>query len=149
MGTIYKSSCSNCKKIKGEASLGVGMSFPQHQTVNGLYGCDACGKVFAGGVYIGILPEEPESDPEPQNPCPKCGKEVSEEDDYCTQCRSPLKNQLSYRRVRHRNEKDEKGETNLELISKRFDKLNQRAEKKAHQNNTYLLTLVNVLELMQ
>ena len=44
--------------------------------------------------------------------CPKCGKEVSEEDDYCTQCRSPLKNQVAYRRVRSRNEKDEKGEKN-------------------------------------
>lgn len=42
--------------------------------------------------------------------CPKCGKEVSEEDDYCTQCRSPLKNQVAYRRVRHRSEKDEKDE---------------------------------------
>lgn len=44
--------------------------------------------------------------------CPKCGKEASEEDDYCTQCRAPLKNQVAYRRVRHRNEKDEKGEKN-------------------------------------
>ena len=42
--------------------------------------------------------------------CPKCGKEVSDEDDYCTQCRSPLKNRVAYRRVRHRNEKDEKNE---------------------------------------
>jgi hypothetical protein len=44
--------------------------------------------------------------------CPKCGKEVSEEDDYCTQCRSPLKNQVAYRRVRHRSEKVEKEEKN-------------------------------------
>ncbi len=42
--------------------------------------------------------------------CPKCGTEVSEEDDYCTKCRAPLKNQIAYRRVRHRSEKDEKNE---------------------------------------
>ena len=46
--------------------------------------------------------------------CPKCGKEVSDEDDYCTQCRSPLKNQVAYRRVRHRNEKGEKNEKHEE-----------------------------------
>ena len=42
--------------------------------------------------------------------CPKCGTEVNDEDDYCTKCRTPLKNQVTYRRVRHRNEKDEKNE---------------------------------------
>ena len=42
--------------------------------------------------------------------CPKCGKEVSEEDDYCTECRTPLKSQYSYRRVSRRSEKDEKNE---------------------------------------
>jgi hypothetical protein len=42
--------------------------------------------------------------------CPKCGTEVSEEDDYCTKCRTPLKNQLTYRRVSNRNEKNEKNE---------------------------------------
>lgn len=42
--------------------------------------------------------------------CPKCGKEVSEEDEYCSQCRTPLKNGVSYRRVRHRSEKGEKNE---------------------------------------
>ena len=42
--------------------------------------------------------------------CPKCGNEVSEDDDYCTKCRTPLKEGLTYRRVRHRDEKDEKNE---------------------------------------
>ena len=42
--------------------------------------------------------------------CPKCGKEVSEEDDFCTKCRTPLKDGITYRRVDRRDEKDEKNE---------------------------------------
>lgn len=42
--------------------------------------------------------------------CPKCGNEVSEEDDYCTKCRTPLKEGVTYRRVHNRDEKDEKNE---------------------------------------
>lgn len=83
MGTIVKYHCSNCSKIKGEASLGFGMSFPTHQTVYGLYGCDACGKVFEGSVSFGTVPRL--VDEGPCNPCPKCGKESyaleSEEDE--------------------------------------------------------------------
>ena len=44
--------------------------------------------------------------------CPKCGNEVSEEADYCTKCRSPLKEGVTYRRVTRRDEKDEKDEKN-------------------------------------
>jgi hypothetical protein len=42
--------------------------------------------------------------------CPKCGNEVSEDADYCTKCREPLREGLTYRRVRRRNEKNEKNE---------------------------------------
>jgi DNA-directed RNA polymerase subunit RPC12/RpoP len=74
MGTIVKYHCSNCSKIKGEAFLGFGMSFPTNHTVNRLYGCDACGKVFEGGEQfppsLAVLTGE-----ELANPCPKCGKE--------------------------------------------------------------------------
>lgn len=42
--------------------------------------------------------------------CPKCGTEVNEDDEYCTKCRTNLKNPVTYRTVRHRNEKDEKNE---------------------------------------
>lgn len=41
--------------------------------------------------------------------CPNCGKEVSEEDEFCTKCRQPLKGQ-PYRPIRRRREKDEKDE---------------------------------------
>jgi hypothetical protein len=44
--------------------------------------------------------------------CPKCGKEVSEEDDFCTNCRTPLKEGVVYRRVHRRDEKSEKDEKN-------------------------------------
>lgn len=44
--------------------------------------------------------------------CPRCGKEVSEEADYCTKCRAPLKEGVTYRRVSRRDEKDEKDEKN-------------------------------------
>jgi hypothetical protein len=44
--------------------------------------------------------------------CPKCGKEVSEDADYCTKCQAPLKEGVVYRRVNRRNEKDEKDEKN-------------------------------------
>ena len=47
--------------------------------------------------------------------CPNCGKEVNEEDDYCTKCRTPLKDEVVYRRVKRRdddwwdsNDEDEK-----------------------------------------
>ena len=36
--------------------------------------------------------------------CPKCGKEVNEEDEYCTKCRTPLKKPAAYRRVRRRDD---------------------------------------------
>jgi hypothetical protein len=37
--------------------------------------------------------------------CPKCGKDVSEDDDYCTQCRTPLKEDSdAYRRVSRRDD---------------------------------------------
>ena len=43
--------------------------------------------------------------------CPRCGKEVSEEDSFCPYCREPLKRQrVIYRRGVE--EKDEKGEKN-------------------------------------
>lgn len=42
--------------------------------------------------------------------CPKCGTEVNEEDEYCSKCRTNLKNPVAYRSVRHRSEKDEKNE---------------------------------------
>ena len=42
--------------------------------------------------------------------CPKCGNEISEDDDYCSKCRTPLKEGVVYRRVKRRDEKDEKGE---------------------------------------
>ena len=44
--------------------------------------------------------------------CPKCGTEVSEDDDYCTKCRTPLKEGVVYRRIERRDEKDEKDEKN-------------------------------------
>ena len=44
--------------------------------------------------------------------CPRCGNEVSEEADYCTKCRAPLKEGVTYRRVSRRDEKDEKDEKN-------------------------------------
>ena len=42
--------------------------------------------------------------------CPNCGNEVSEDADYCTKCRAPLKEGVTYRRVSRRNEKNEKNE---------------------------------------
>lgn len=42
--------------------------------------------------------------------CPKCGKEVNENDDFCTTCRTPLKEGVTYRRIQRRDEKDEKDE---------------------------------------
>jgi hypothetical protein len=50
--------------------------------------------------------------------CPRCGSEVKEDDEYCSNCRAPLKQGAAYRPVRRRekdektekNEKDEKGE---------------------------------------
>lgn len=36
--------------------------------------------------------------------CPKCGKEVNEDDEYCSQCRTPLKDQVAYRRVKARDD---------------------------------------------
>lgn len=44
--------------------------------------------------------------------CPKCGNEVDEGADFCTKCRTPLKEGVRYRRVSRRDEKDEKGEKN-------------------------------------
>ena len=44
--------------------------------------------------------------------CPRCGNEVSEDSDYCTKCRAPLKEGVAYRRVSRRDEKDEKDEKN-------------------------------------
>ena len=44
--------------------------------------------------------------------CPRCGNEVSEEADYCTKCRAPLKEGVTYRQVSRRDEKDEKDEKN-------------------------------------
>ncbi|MBN2335571.1 zinc-ribbon domain-containing protein [Candidatus Bathyarchaeota archaeon] len=41
--------------------------------------------------------------------CPNCGKEISEDDEFCSKCRQPLKGQ-PIRRVRRRDEKDEKNE---------------------------------------
>ena len=42
--------------------------------------------------------------------CPRCGNEVSEDADYCTKCRAPLKEGVTYHRVRRRDEKHEKDE---------------------------------------
>ncbi len=42
--------------------------------------------------------------------CPKCGNEISEDDDFCSKCRTPLKEGVVYRRVHRRDEKDEKNE---------------------------------------
>jgi hypothetical protein len=42
--------------------------------------------------------------------CPRCGNEVSEDADYCSRCRGPLREGLAYRRVRRRKEKNEKNE---------------------------------------
>jgi hypothetical protein len=42
--------------------------------------------------------------------CPRCGNDVSEDADYCTRCRAPLKEGVVYRRVYRRDEKDEKNE---------------------------------------
>ena len=36
--------------------------------------------------------------------CPKCGKEANEEDEFCTMCRTALKNNVEYRRVKRRND---------------------------------------------
>jgi hypothetical protein len=41
--------------------------------------------------------------------CPVCGKEVSEDDEFCSKCRTPLK-EPRLRPVRRREEKDEKDE---------------------------------------
>ena len=41
--------------------------------------------------------------------CPSCGKEVSEDDEFCSKCRAPL-NEPRLRPVRRRDEKDEKRE---------------------------------------
>ena len=41
--------------------------------------------------------------------CPKCGVEISEDDEYCPKCRYPLRRR-PVRPVRRRNEKDEKDE---------------------------------------
>jgi len=41
--------------------------------------------------------------------CPKCGEEVSEDDEYCAKCNYSLKRR-TVRPVRRRNEKDEKDE---------------------------------------
>lgn len=42
--------------------------------------------------------------------CPRCGNKVSEDAEYCTKCRTLLKEDVVYRPVRKRDEKDEKGE---------------------------------------
>lgn len=42
--------------------------------------------------------------------CPSCGKEVSEDDEFCSKCRASLK-EPRLRPVRRRDEKDEKDET--------------------------------------
>lgn len=42
--------------------------------------------------------------------CPRCGNEVKEDDEYCSNCRAPLKGGLAYRPIRRRGEKDEKNE---------------------------------------
>ncbi|MGW8179547.1 MAG: zinc ribbon domain-containing protein [bacterium] len=42
--------------------------------------------------------------------CPRCGNEVTEEDEFCSKCRTPLKEGVVYHRVRRRDEKDEKDE---------------------------------------
>jgi hypothetical protein len=42
--------------------------------------------------------------------CPKCGNEVSEDADYCSKCRTPLREGVQYRPIRRRNEKAEKNE---------------------------------------
>ena len=42
--------------------------------------------------------------------CPKCGNEVSEDDEFCSKCRTPLKEGAVYRKVQRRDEKDEKNE---------------------------------------
>ena len=42
--------------------------------------------------------------------CPRCGSEVNEDDEYCSTCRAPLKEGLTYRPVTRRREKDEKNE---------------------------------------
>ena len=34
--------------------------------------------------------------------CPKCGNEVKEDDEYCSKCRTNLKNNVSYRKVNRR-----------------------------------------------
>jgi len=54
--------------------------------------------------------------------CPNCGKEVSEDDVFCSFCRTPLKEdaQPRYRRRAERNEKGEKNEKN-EKDEKRDD----------------------------
>ena len=60
MGSIYKYTCTNCRKIKGEVLYGVGMSYPTTMEDTRLFGCDSCGKVFSGNINdIFIL-------------CPKC-----------------------------------------------------------------------------
>ena len=41
--------------------------------------------------------------------CPKCGEEISEDDEYCPKCKYPLKRR-PIRPIRRRNEKDEKDE---------------------------------------
>ena len=52
--------------------------------------------------------------------CPKCGNEVSEEDEFCSKCRTPLKEGVVYQRVRRRDEKDEKGEKGEKGENDRF-----------------------------
>ena len=44
--------------------------------------------------------------------CPKCGNEVDEDAEFCSKCRTPLKEGIVYRRVHRRDEKDEKNEKN-------------------------------------
>lgn len=42
--------------------------------------------------------------------CPRCGSEVKEDDEYCSNCRAPLKESIAYRPIQRRDEKDEKNE---------------------------------------
>ena len=66
MGYIYKYTCSNCDKIKGEVAYGFGMLYPENNIDNRIFGCNDCGEVFSGNINEMFIP------------CPKCKQDSYE-----------------------------------------------------------------------
>ena len=66
MGYIYKYSCSNCDKIKGEVAYGFGMLYSENKVDTRLFGCHDCGEVFSGNINEEVIP------------CPKCMQNANE-----------------------------------------------------------------------